>query len=275
MIRRIAQFRAAVLVATLCATFASGFAAAQVMSLPTPQPSVVADGEDWYRAGEPIPFVDTLYYPAGAIRHFDGNRLVRSGTHRGVPFYTDRFLEANEKLFIPLSGGLVQPYERRREGPLAGTTGSQAPSFPVQREAEAAAEAARSDIVGPVVTLVEPAPPTRATQAEPPPALGTSGAVVIAPTPPGLHSLNRPTGLNAVYVTYQGKRWRPAGSPVEYNETKFRAVEDYQGFPVFVLRDGGAQTIYLPSRAGMVTPYEPIEAPAERPSPVRREPRLT
>lgn len=259
--RRIVQLTPAVLFATLGATFVSGFATAQVMFVPTPQPTIVADAEDWYRAGEPIPFADSLYYPAGAIQHFDGNRMVRSGSYRGVPLYTDKFLDLYSKIFVPLSGGLMQPYERRREGPLAGTTGNQAPSFPVG----SSAEAARTAIVGPVVTLFDAEDQQASDRA---PVVGTAGAegsAVTAAPATGVSSLQRPTGLNAVFIIYRGTRWRPAGAPVEFSDARFRAVEDYLGFPVFVAREGDAVRIYLASRAGMVTPYEPIGEPAPRP----------
>jgi hypothetical protein len=259
--RRIVQLTPAVLFATLCATFVSGFATAQVLYVPTPPPSVFADSEDWYRNGEPIPFLDALYYPAGAIQHFDGNRMVRSGAYRGVPLYTDKFLAPYDKIFVPLSGGLLQPYERRREGPLAGTTGSQAPSFPVG----SSAEAARATVVGPVVTLFDAENREAASRA---PVVGTAGAMgtaAAAPPSSGISSLQQPTGLNAVFIIYRGTRWRPAGAPVAFDEAHFRAEEDYLGFPVFVARVGDVRLIYLPSRAGMVTPYEPIAAPAPRP----------
>ena len=268
--RRIAQLAPIILFATLCATFVSGFATAQVMYVATPPPEVVADAEDWYRAGEPVPFADGVYYPVGAIQHFDGNRMVRSGSYRGVPFYTDKFLDLYGKIFVPLSGGRLQPYERRREGQLAGTTGNQAPSFPVG----SSAEAARAAAVGPVVTLFE------TEESQPPmapPLVGTAGSAgsAAAAAPPGVISVQRPTGLNAIFITYRGVRWRPAGAPVEFDEARFRAVEDYNGFPVFMAREGEAKTIYLPARAGMLTPYEPIAAPAPRPSPDRRQPRQT
>jgi hypothetical protein len=271
MTRRIVQLTPAVLFATLFATFVSGFATAQVMYVPTPPPTATADAEDWYRAGEPVPFADSLYYPAGAIQHFDGNRMVRSGSHRGVPLYTDKFLDLYSKIFVPLSGGRMQPYERRREGPLAGTTGNQAPSFPVG----SSAEAARTALVGPVVTLFDAEDEAAS---NPAPVVGTAGGAGTSPAPAplaGVSSLQRPTGLNAVFISYRGARWRPAGAPEEFSEARFRAVEDYFGFPVFVAREdpaapkpeakAGAERIYLASRAGMVTPYEPIAAPAPRP----------
>ena len=34
-------------------------------------------------------------------------------------------------IYVPIGGGLMQPYERPRTGDLAGTTGNRAPSSPV------------------------------------------------------------------------------------------------------------------------------------------------
>jgi hypothetical protein len=282
--RKIAQFLPVLLVITLLATFATGFVTAQIMLTPTPAPTIVADSADWYRAGEPISYGDSLYYPAGAIRHFDGNRFVRSGSHRGVPLYIDPFIEPYGKIFVPLSGGLLQPYERRRDGALAGSTGNQAPSFPVTSTAEAARVAEPE----PLATPTEPSPPAHVSVApeqpivsvsearrEPAPeGLGALGTTGLASGRSSVTSLQQPTGLNAIFVMYQGRRWRPAGPAVEFSEGRFRAVEDYRGFPVFVARDGtGGTTIYLPSRAGMLTPYEPIAAASPRPVPDRPQPR--
>ena len=119
-------------------------------------------------------------------------------------------------------------------GPLAGTTGNQAPSFPVG----SSAEAARTAIVGPVVTLFDAEDQQASDRA---PVVGTAGAegsAVTAAPATGVSSLQRPTGLNAVFIIYRGTRWRPAGAPVEFSDARFRAVEDYLGFPVFVARGG-------------------------------------
>jgi hypothetical protein len=284
MTRKIAQFLPVLLVVTLLATFATGFVTAQIMLTPTPPPTVVADSADWYRAGEPISYGDSHYYRAGAIQHFDGNRFVRLGAHRGVPLYTDKFLEPYGKIFVPLSGGLLQPYERRRDEALAGSTGNQAPSFPVT----STAEAARAAQPAPLATPTEPAPPEHVSVAPDQPIVSVSearrdpaqeglaafGTTGLASGRSAVTSLQQPTGLNAIFVIYQGRRWRPAGPAVEFSEGRFRAVEDYQGFPVFVARDdAGGTMIYLPSRAGMITPYKPISAASPRPVPDRPQPR--
>src|SRR5512141_1259444 len=140
---------------TMALTLAAPLSA-QVNWRPTPAPIVTANNEVWFSAGDAITFSGSFYYPAGPQVYFDGNRMVRTGSYRGVPLYADTTLEPYAKVFAPLSGGLMQPYERKRAGDLAGSTGSQAPSFPVSTSGEATTE--------------EPAP-TQAVQAPAPPML--------------------------------------------------------------------------------------------------------
>jgi hypothetical protein len=128
---------------------------AQIQLVPTPPPLVVADLEPWYVEGRPITHAGNIYYPAGAQLHFNANEMVRSGFFQGVPLYTRTTLEPYSIVFVPLSGGLMQPYERRRAGDIAGTVGSTAPSFPVVLPAE---EANRDEFG---VTLQAQGPPMR------------------------------------------------------------------------------------------------------------------
>jgi hypothetical protein len=107
-------------------------AMAQVQSRPADAPIVTADNDPWYIAREPIQFAGDVYYPAGAAVFFDGNKMVRSGNFDGVPLYSDTTIEPYSVVYVPVSRGLMQPYERLRQGNLAGTTGSRAPSFPVR-----------------------------------------------------------------------------------------------------------------------------------------------
>jgi hypothetical protein len=96
---------------------------------------VTANNESWYINREPLQFAGDLYYPAGAGVFFDGNTMVRSGHYNGVPLYTDTTLEPYSVVYVPLERGVMQPYERLRQGSLAGTTASRAPSFPVSATA--------------------------------------------------------------------------------------------------------------------------------------------
>ena len=84
------------------------------------------------RAGEPIVFAGNYYYPAGPAIHFLANEMVPTGSYRGIQLYSRTTIEPYSVVFVPVAGGLMQPYERRRAGDLAGTTGSSVPSFPVE-----------------------------------------------------------------------------------------------------------------------------------------------
>jgi len=91
---------------------------AQVNSRPTDPPIVTAENESWYRQAEPLQFAGDLYYPAGARVFFNGNTMVRTGHYNGVPVYADTTLEPYSIVFVPISRGVMQPYERPRSGDL-------------------------------------------------------------------------------------------------------------------------------------------------------------
>jgi hypothetical protein len=252
------------------------YAAAQVIYQPQPAPLVNAETETWFMLGEPITFNGHFYYPAGARVFFDGLRMVRTGSYRGIPLYADATLEPFSKVFVPVSGGLLQPYERRRDGDLAGSVGSQAPSFPVTTAGEVGRTANQ-----PTGWLQAPGPPVfdqpsdleledlmtdaaRATAQSPallPIAsrepVGTSGAPA-EPIRDVIEAGAKPLGLNEIFVTYQGYRWRSAGMAVRFSEERFEKTGESRGFPVFVERGRGPQAtvIYVPTRPGLVAPFE-------------------
>src|SRR4051812_30140574 len=107
-------------------------ALAQISIQPTSPPTVTAENESWYVTNEAVLFAGTPYYPAGPSIHFLANEMVLSGLFRGVPLYTRTTIEPYSVVFVPVAGGLMRPYERRRSGDLAGTTGSSVPSLPVE-----------------------------------------------------------------------------------------------------------------------------------------------
>src|SRR6476620_9244531 len=119
----------------LCASFAVGLFATrvetQIKLQPTQPPTVTAENEPWYQMREPVIFAGEYYYPAGAAIHFLPYEMVPSGLFRGVPLYSRTTIEPNSVVFVPIGGGMMQPFERRRTGDLVGTTGSSAPSLPV------------------------------------------------------------------------------------------------------------------------------------------------
>jgi SnoaL-like domain len=83
-------------------------------------------------SGEPIAYGGGVYYPSGPITHFNRNEMVESGSFDGVPIFVRPTMEIGSVIFVPLAGGLMRPYEQRRAGDLAGTSGSTAPNFVVQ-----------------------------------------------------------------------------------------------------------------------------------------------
>src|SRR5215813_12403970 len=105
---------------------------AQVQSRPTDRPLVTAESEAWYVNSEPLQYEGDLYYPAGATVFFNGNTMVRSGNYNGVPLYTETTIEPYSIVLVPIQRGLMKPYERLRQGAMAGTVASRTPSFPVR-----------------------------------------------------------------------------------------------------------------------------------------------
>ncbi len=236
----------------LFAVLSAAPAAAQIQSRPTDPPIVTADNDAWYRNGDAVQFAGDLYYPAGPQVFFNGNTMVRSGQYNGVPLYTETTVEPFSIVLVPISGGLMQPYERPRRGALAGTTGSRAPSFPVQIASPTAT--AR-------VTAVTPAPvPAPAssvgTRAQIPGAVGTAGYVVPRPQDgPAIVSLRRPQSNDGIWVEFGGEKWVSAGAAIPFDPSKLFRVGDHAGFPVYARRDLKEEVIYLPTVPGVVAPY--------------------
>ncbi len=247
-------------------------ASAQVSMQPTPRPLVTAESEGWYVAGEPITFAGTFYFPAGAQVYFDGNQMVRSGFYLGIPLYTRTTEEPYSRVYVPLAGGLMQPYERRRAGDVAGTVGSTTPEYPVVLPSEESGQAA----VGMAGIAQAPAPPTMAPYANlpatapranvivPPPPTGTSGTLAPPPAPRaastrrGSGSALRPGALNGMYIEFDHARWFSSGPTTLLDPSRFTRIGDYRGFNVYRDRAGSPATIYVQLAQNVtsyVTPY--------------------
>ena len=241
-------------------------AVAQVQSRPTDAPIVTANNESWYINREPIQFAGDLYYPAGAAVFFDGNTMVRSGHYNGVPLYTDTTLEPYSVVYVPLERGVMQPYERLRQGSLAGTTASRAPSFPVSATTSstplpqaASAPTAPPQPIG-AISVYTPESVTRTSGTSTSSPVGTGGVPAPAPTPgrqngTTIVTIGRPTSNDGVWIPYLGEKWISAGPAVPVTPERFRVVGNYEGFPVFARRDTSEQVIYVPTRAGLAAPY--------------------
>lgn len=143
----------AVLTAVITIVLWSANASAQVQMRPTDPPLVTVANDSWYILGEPLQFAGEQYYRAGATVFFNGNTMVRAGHYNGVPLYADTTVEPFSVILVPISRGVLQPYERPRRGELAGTSGSRAPSFPTALRPEASVIA-----TAPAAPTAPPAP---------------------------------------------------------------------------------------------------------------------
>ena len=238
---------------------------AQVQSRPTDPPIVTADNESWYVNREPIQFAGDVYFPAGASVFFNGNTMVRSGHYNGVPLYSDTTLEPYSVIYVPVTRGLMQPYERRRQGSLAGTTASRTPSFPVRATASSTPlpEAPIAPTAPPMtigaIGVYTPEAPVGTGGRIPSPPIGTPGGTTavpqVAPARTAVVTIGRPTGNDGVWIRYLGEKWVSAGAAVPVTPDAFRVVGNYYGFPVLARRDRSEQVIYIPSLAGLAAPY--------------------
>lgn len=215
---------------------------AQIHYQPTPPPAVTAENEAWYLAGEPVMLGGNIYYPTGPQVHFNGREMVRSGFFHAIPLYTLTTIEHYSKVFVPLSGGLMQPYERRRAGELAGTVGSTAPSFPVERSSEAAPGAGLQAAAPPsLIGRVDPAAPLSADTSG---ALGTTGEVAAA-EPAAPLPRTEPRANEGIFVDFRGQRWYSAGAAAPIDRARLKRIGEHHDFPVYAAA-GDPGAIYVP-----------------------------
>ena len=238
-------------------------AAAQVQTRATDPPSVTAVNESWFRLGEPLQLGGELYYRAGATVFFDGNRMARIGHYNGIPLYADTTVEPYSVVLVPVTRGLLQPYERPRRGDLAGTTGSGAPAFPVypvpQSMPPIAAATPPTSLPAPI-GVVNAFTQDRAAVAAPPRVDAAGGGGTPAPESNdarAVASLLRPESNDGVWIEFESRRWVSAGAAVPMVEADFMTAGNYKGFPVFRRRFSSDDAIYLPTREGLAAPYRP------------------
>src|SRR5947208_1010689 len=85
--------------------------------------------------------------------------MIRTGDFLGIPLYARTTIEPYSVVFVPIGGGMLQPYERRREGELAGTVGSSAPSFPVALSSDSSIDAHAYGLQAPAPPMLGPPEP--------------------------------------------------------------------------------------------------------------------
>lgn len=241
----------------------SSAAHGQIAMRPTPAPQMTAGNEAWYLSGEPISIDGIVYYPSGPTTHFIRHEMVQTGWVGDVPIFIRTTHEPRSIVYIPLAGGLVRPYERRRDGDLAGTVGSTAPAFPVVLPTDDARHSqplrAPAPPTGSPVSTVGfvPGGPAADWSRE---AIGTAGAppAVMPPHVSGsLQTARRPEGLNAVFVDYAGTRWFADGQAVRFDGARLQQIGDYHGFAVY-REPARPDVIYVPAvdgAPGLVTRY--------------------
>ena len=205
-------------------TLAPAAAAAQIIGEPTPAALLTAENTEWFRAGDPIAWNGNLYYPTGVRQPFDSIHMVRFGSYRGIPLYTDPGVELRNAstLFVPISGERVHRYDRRRTG--------------VVTELRPAAE----------VIMVQPTQPTP---------VGTSGrSARVTPVAP-VTTVIPPTGSNTIWIEFDGRRWYAAKQSIAYDAALLNEVGTYHGWTVYSPK-ADPTIIYIPSTPGRLAAYK-------------------
>jgi hypothetical protein len=251
-------------IAVLALVAWSATAAAQVQMRPTDPPLVTAVNDTWYILGEPLQFSGELYFRAGATVFFNGNSMVRVGHYNGVPLYADTTVEPFSVILVPISRGVMQPYERPRRGELAGTSGSRAPSFPtaLRPDATVIAMAPSAPTAPPLpvgaISVYTPDIPSAPVA----PARDVAGTTGFLATPPAaaapIVSLRRPENNDGIWIRFLGLRWASTGTSVSAIGD-FERVGDYAGLPVFRRANSDDPVIYLPTAAGRFAAYRARE----------------
>jgi hypothetical protein len=222
---------------------------AQAIWQPTAPPIVTAESATWLQSGEPVTWDGVVYVAAGAMRPFNGNVMVRSGVFRGIPLYTDGTLEANTVVLVPMSGGWMQPYERRAVAVELSTRQAAGPPTlgPAIVLTQAADDSMRAAPVA-VSDVVRSAPAP----------VGTSGRVAVTPPRP-VTTVIPPTGANTIWVNFDGRRWYAAKSSIEYDAAVLNEIGTYQGWTVYAMKSDPARTtIYIPAAPGRLAAYSSI-----------------
>ncbi len=236
---------------------------AQVQMRPTDPPLVTAENEPWYLEREPVLYAGQAYYPAGALVFFNRNEMVRSGFHMGVPIFTRTTIEPYSVLYIPVGRGLMQPYERPRNGDLAGTVGSRTPSFPVAIATADTASlpqaAAPPVLVAQSVGAIENPATWVSLRGQPaadvPPVATTGTSPESVHQPAHVRIGDRPSGLNAIYIQYDGSRWFSTGETIEVDPSAMERSGDYHGFPVWRGKTPGRIFVATTKTGTVAVPY--------------------
>ena len=219
----------------------------QAVWQPTSPPIVTAETTAWFMNGDPVTWDGMVFVTSGAMRPFDGNVMVRSGVFRGIPLYTDATIEANTVVLVPIGRGWMQPYERRAIAVELQTRQAMGPPTlgPALVLTQDSVEPVRVApiAVADVAPMAAPAP------------VGTSGRAVVTPPRP-VTTVIPPTGANAIWIEYDGRKWFAGGKAIDYDASRLNEVGSYRGWTVYAMKgDRNAKTIYIPSVPGRLAAY--------------------
>ena len=227
---------------------------AQVYQSKTPPPPVTAQYQAWQFNDEPIMVNGLIYYPTRETRFFDGEIMSQVGVFRRVPVYTDVTLEPHSVIYLPIGRQMMRGYERRREGELAGTTGSRMPAFPVDVASSLTTTPRdiRPETLAPIGTaggvIPTPAPEVVIETKEP--------INIPRPSPTRVESIPQPRENNGVWLEYGGSRWYSDGPAAVFDADRFIEIGNYRGFPVYRDKNRGADEIWVRVvQGGPVAPY--------------------
>ena len=138
--------RAAFAVVALTAILITGPATiAQMTMQPTARPIVTAENEPWYhrRRAHHHAMASSTTRP-GRLPTSTATRWFVPATSGHSALQLARPPSLTVLSSSRIAGGLMHPYERRRDGDLAGTVGTSTPSFPVTRPQEQSGAGVRS-----------------------------------------------------------------------------------------------------------------------------------
>jgi len=246
---------------------------AQVYQFRTPPPVMTAAASDWQINSDPIVVNGLVYHATRGFRFFDGQVMMQVGIVDRVPVYGDSTLEPYSVVYVPIGRDRLREYERRREGELAGTTGSRVPSYPVlSPSGQALREASAPPVVVATSGLLESGPVPRAPAPEPPAAsvqapaaavandgssIGTAGSADRGLTRRTLvETVPRPSGANGVWLEFNGSRYYSDGPATTFSPDRFVPVGDYRGFAVYRDKSEGKDAIWISVvKNGPVAPY--------------------
>jgi hypothetical protein len=158
--------------------------------------------------------------------------MARTGVYQGVPLYQDRTFIPYSVVFVPVGGTVMRPYERRREGELAGTTGSRTPSFPVQPSTAPVAGLGVVGFQSPPIGDLEPLRVPEATTGSLRSADVPSASVRGADVP---HAPARPIGSGRadMWFIFEGERWYRSGAAVDFNPDRFAPAGNHDGVVLY------------------------------------------